>query len=185
MINNTNDLLLGVVAAASPTTYQRSLQKLQLAQRTSGAVPSSNATESKNAFQNLLAKQEVSAVSNKSIGSTALVRKNTKAYQEFEAFMLQSFVENMFTSDNSKVFGKGQAGKIWQSMMSEAIAKEMAANGGIGIAKMLLKQANVKEQQTDIADNKPVFKSLFSVVDHQNPAVEKDPLRNIYAAKHA
>lgn len=185
MINNTNDLLLGVVSAASPATYQRSLQKLQLAQRANGNAQSSKATEGKNAFQNLLAKQEVKDIGSKSVSSTAGLRKNAKAYQDFEAFMLQSFVENMFTSDSSKVFGKGQAGKIWQSMMSEAIAKEMAASGGIGIAKMLLKQAKDKDQQSDIAENTPVFKSLFSVTSHQDAVVEKDPLRNIYSEKHA
>lgn len=42
------------------------------------------------------------------------------AYRKFEAFMLQSFVQSMFTSDTTATFGKGIAGEYWKSMMAEA-----------------------------------------------------------------
>ena len=55
----------------------------------------------------------------------------------------------LFTTDTPSVSGKGQAGEFWKSMMAESMAKEMADHGGIGVAKMLennqqMRQANVE-----------------------------------------
>lgn len=63
------------------------------------------------------------------------------AYRKFEAFMLQSFVQSMFTSDTTATFGKGIAGEYWKSMMAEAMANKMADGGGVGIARLLEEQA--------------------------------------------
>ncbi|MGH7004574.1 MAG: rod-binding protein [Alphaproteobacteria bacterium] len=76
--------------------------------------------------------------------STGIIAKTTEpnpAFKKFEAFMLQSFVESMFAGDDQAVYGKGIAGDYWKSMMSEAIAGEMAQAGGIGIARMLEQQS--------------------------------------------
>ncbi|MBX4378971.1 rod-binding protein, partial [Mycobacterium tuberculosis] len=76
-----------------------------------------------------------------SIGSTSAPGAPNPAYKKFESFMLQSFVESMFTGDNQAVFGKGIAGDYWKSMMAEAVAKKMADAGGIGVARMLEQQS--------------------------------------------
>lgn len=57
--------------------------------------------------------------------------------QEFEAFVLQSFVETMLPGQPDNVFGKGTAGALWKSMLAEQIAREIARSGGIGIARMV------------------------------------------------
>ncbi len=64
-----------------------------------------------------------------------------KPEQAFESFVLRSFIEEMLPKDNKAVFGGGTAGNIWRSMLAERIADEMAAGGGIGIAKTISRDA--------------------------------------------
>jgi Rod binding domain-containing protein len=54
--------------------------------------------------------------------------------QEFEAFVIQSFIQEMLPKDASGVFGRGIAGDIWRSMLSEKLAFEVAERGSLGIA---------------------------------------------------
>jgi len=54
--------------------------------------------------------------------------------EQFEGFVLRSFVESMLPSEASSYFGEGTAGDVWRSMMAEEIGNELARNGGIGIA---------------------------------------------------
>jgi len=60
-----------------------------------------------------------------------------KAYQNFEAMVLSSFVETMLPQNADATFGAGTAGEIWRSMLAQQIATQMAAAGGIGIAAQL------------------------------------------------
>jgi peptidoglycan hydrolase FlgJ len=60
-----------------------------------------------------------------------------KPAQQFESFVLQSFVETMLPAADSGFFGEGTAGTIWRSMLAERIGAEIAASGGVGIAEML------------------------------------------------
>lgn len=67
-----------------------------------------------------------------------------KPEQAFESFVLRSFIEEMLPKENTAVFGSGTAGNIWRSMLAERIADEMAAGGGIGIAKTISRDAASK-----------------------------------------
>jgi hypothetical protein len=58
-------------------------------------------------------------------------------YRRFEAFVLQSFVETMLPSQAESVFGSGNAGAIWKSLLAEKLADQFARAGGIGIADRL------------------------------------------------
>jgi peptidoglycan hydrolase FlgJ len=62
-----------------------------------------------------------------------------KPYQQFEAFVLQSFVEAMLPKEAESVFGSGTAGDVWKGMLAEKIGAEIAQSGGIGIAEQLAK----------------------------------------------
>ena len=62
-----------------------------------------------------------------------------KPYQEFESFVLRSFVESMLPRDAESVFGSGAAGDVWKGMLAEKIGAEIAQSGGIGIAEQLAK----------------------------------------------
>jgi hypothetical protein len=67
--------------------------------------------------------------------STLTASKAKAPYQQFEAFVLQTFVQSMFPKDATHVFGQGIAGGYWSSMLAEEIAGQMAKSGGIGIAR--------------------------------------------------
>lgn len=67
-------------------------------------------------------------------------------FQQFESFVLQSFIENMLPEENEAVYGKGLAGGMWKSMMAEQIANQLAKAGGIGIADRILTDYYAREQ---------------------------------------
>jgi Rod binding domain-containing protein len=59
------------------------------------------------------------------------------APQDFEALVLQSFIQEMLPKKAEVVFGGGAAGDIWRSMLAEKLAAEVALRGGIGIADLI------------------------------------------------
>ncbi|ORE97985.1 rod-binding protein [Aurantimonas sp. 22II-16-19i] len=60
--------------------------------------------------------------------------------EQFEGFVLRTFIESMLPSENSAFFGEGTAGSIWRSMMAEEIGNEIAKAGGIGIADTIARK---------------------------------------------
>lgn len=68
--------------------------------------------------------------------------KAWKAAQEFEAMALGALLAPMFeTLDMSKsAFGGGEAEKTWRPMLTEAIGKQMARAGGLGLAVPVFNQ---------------------------------------------
>lgn len=73
----------------------------------------------------------------------AKVANKPGPFVQFEAFVLQSFIQSIMPQDATAVFGEGTAGEVWRSMMAEKIAMQVAEAGGIGIAKMITPKANV------------------------------------------
>ncbi len=65
------------------------------------------------------------------------VQKTADAAQKFEAFVLQTFIQEMMPETQESVFGGGISGDFWKSMMSEKIAEQVAARGGLGIAETI------------------------------------------------
>lgn len=70
------------------------------------------------------------------------VAKIQKAAQEFEAMAIGQMLQPMFaTVDTSKgMFGGGEGESAWKPMMISAVAKNMAANGGLGLAQPIMQQ---------------------------------------------
>lgn len=62
------------------------------------------------------------------------VRKGADAAQKFEAFVLQTFIQELMPETPESVFGSGISGDFWKSMMSEKIAEQVAERGSVGIA---------------------------------------------------
>lgn len=60
--------------------------------------------------------------------------------REFEAFVLQSFVEALLPNEASAFFGTGTAGAFWKSMLAEHVARELARGGGVGIGNLIEKE---------------------------------------------
>lgn len=65
------------------------------------------------------------------------VRKTADAAQKFEAFVLQTFIQEMMPETQESVFGSGISGDFWKSMMAEKVAEQVAARGSLGIADMI------------------------------------------------
>ncbi|MHC8509149.1 MAG: rod-binding protein [Rhodospirillales bacterium] len=64
-----------------------------------------------------------------------------KTAVDFESFYLGQMLQPMFSGiEASEPFNGGSAAKIWKSMMVSEIGKEMAAQGGVGIADMVMRE---------------------------------------------
>jgi Rod binding domain-containing protein len=81
----------------------------------------------------------------------AQVAKLWQGAQNFEAMALGELLKPMFdTVDASKtVFGGGSAEGQWRPMLIDAIGKQMAAHGGLGLAE-------------------PVFKAMLRAQEHRS-----------------
>lgn len=59
-----------------------------------------------------------------------------KTAQDFEASFLSVMLQSMFEGvKQQEPFGGGQGEDMFKSFMSEAMAKQMARTGGVGLAK--------------------------------------------------
>ncbi|UXN58906.1 rod-binding protein [Phyllobacterium zundukense] len=147
-INPPSDLVLDVAMAADPDTLRTSLEKLR------SMASDRVAAQMQLSRENFAAMQQPVSSSGSIAGS--VTHAPNAAFKKFEAFMLQSFVESMFTGDNQAVFGEGIAGDYWKSMMAEAVANKIADAGGIGVARMLAQQSEKKAKSEAAAQAEKV-----------------------------
>jgi len=146
-INPPSDIILDVARAADPLQYSAAVQKLS---RIGGAAAPDAA------FDLLLGSLDADEAFEPEFDSLpAEVVDWTRAdlrsqfapfdprspadsgmapARQFEAFVLQTFIQSMFPKDANHVFGEGIAGSYWSSMLAEQIAGQIAKSGGIGIA---------------------------------------------------
>lgn len=129
-IKPPSDIVLDVVRAADPARRQAAVEKLT-------GRPVTDST--RNEFASFVGEVRPSVPT--SSGRT-MARSGGQdvpdAYRSFEAFFIQSFVENMLPKGSEANFGSGTAGEVWRSQLAEKIGTEIAAAGGIGIADRLL-----------------------------------------------
>jgi Rod binding domain-containing protein len=109
------------------------------------------------AAREALTKKAGGAAAPFSLGAPSLSRATAGAdagvnaanqYQRFEAMVLQTFIQNMLPKDAEGVYGKGLAGDMWKSQLSEQLADVMAARGGIGIARKMLADHYMEGKRT-------------------------------------
>lgn len=74
--------------------------------------------------------------------SPAQHEKFAKAASDFEAMAINQLLTPIFdTIDQSKsMFGGGEGEAAWKPMMVTAVAKQMAAHGGLGLAQPIMQQ---------------------------------------------
>lgn len=67
----------------------------------------------------------------------AQIAKAWKAAQDFEAMAIGQLLEPMFATVDTAhgAFGGGAGEETWKPMFVDAIAKNLAAHGGLGIAR--------------------------------------------------
>jgi flagellar protein FlgJ len=139
-----SDIVLDVARAADPTRYSEAASRLkQVAAAAStgagfGAMltawqPEDLAPGGEDA---LGAVEDLAARAVAGKPPEAVLRK-PDAFSAFEAMVLTNFVGALMPRDSAAVFGEGNAGQIWASMMAEQVAAKVAEAGGIGIAERL------------------------------------------------
>ncbi|MGR6432001.1 rod-binding protein [Rhizobium sp. PAMB 3182] len=83
------------------------------------------------------------------VAQNANLGKVPETYRKFEAMVLQQFVQYMLPKESEQVYGSGNAGEIWKSMMAEQFANVLSKRGGIGIAEELYAKDRAKAQNNN------------------------------------
>lgn len=58
-------------------------------------------------------------------------------YVQFEAMVLQSFLQTMLPEENA-FYGEGLSGDMWRGLLAQELGEAVARRGGIGIAERVL-----------------------------------------------
>ncbi|ACM35550.1 conserved hypothetical protein [Allorhizobium ampelinum S4] len=137
-ISPPSDLVMDVVRAAEPSAMAEAQQRLQSAR---ASVQAASLNEKSAGFEVAMNTLNDGASTKAGLANRAT---NTikasdipKPYRQYEGIVLQNFISNMLPKDSEAVFGKGNAGEIWKSMMAEQIGNTISERGGVGIAKQM------------------------------------------------
>jgi len=133
-ISLPTDIVMDVAKAAEPARYQEAVAKLS-APGDPAAFTDTMQAAGLALHMPLDAAASLTTLKNQT--ALAGASPGSDPYKKFEGLVLQQFVEAMMPEKSETVFGKGNAGSIWKSMLSEQIGQQIAKAGGIGIAKAL------------------------------------------------
>jgi peptidoglycan hydrolase FlgJ len=138
-INPPSDIVLDVARAADPEKYRAAVERL--ARLRSAASETDTfilpATQAPIAGPIRSADPVTMTIGPLDAGAGTQPRRRLDAYGQFEAFVLQSFLQSMLPKNATSVFGKGSAGEFWKSMLAEKVGDELARSGQVGIARRL------------------------------------------------
>lgn len=159
-ISPPSDIVLDVARASDPEKYRAAVERLARAGDAS-AVSTENAVQAlppakepafaamvQSALQRGSAAQAQGTTRTAAVSSAAAASspaqsapetdaRSKAVYRQFEAFLLQTFVESMLPKDAENSYGSGTAGSIWRSMFAERIADEFAKSAKLGIAERI------------------------------------------------
>lgn len=145
------DIVLGVARSVDTSTYQAAVDRLSRKAAVTGAESASFASgqhsgptrlqSATSAFETVVAgattPRAVAGDTQTQASGPAADNKLDSA-RKFEAFILQSFLQEMLPKNAESVFGSGFAGETWKSFLAEHVAAEIARSGGIGIAERIV-----------------------------------------------
>lgn len=161
-ISVNTDLVLDVLKAGNPeraAIADASLQTKKISSIEIADAGEKFATE-------LAAKAPVTAPNDLSDMRRQFVKPDADgSFQKFEAVILEQFVQNMLPKDASAVFGEGNTGDIWKSMMAQQIGDTLAKGGGIGIAQQLQTRSENTNQAAKIihSNERDILEALDEV----------------------
>ena len=141
-IDPPSDIVLEVARAADPARAAAVAQRLEAlgagASASSAGADFSAALNEAGASATKSATTAVSGLGNARYAlATGGQDKTAKAQQQFEAALLNNFVNEMLPKDAEQTYGKGYAGEMWRSLLAEKISNQLAASGALGIGKRL------------------------------------------------
>ncbi|RVU20267.1 rod-binding protein [Methylobacterium oryzihabitans] len=134
-IKPLSDIVLDVARAADPARYQEAASRLSTT-GTAGTFDDAIREAGLSTHMPSDARGTLTTLQN----GAATAGPGAKAggpYKQFEAFVLQNFIESMLPKNATAVFGKGTAGSYWKSMMAEQVSGQITRAGGLGIARIL------------------------------------------------
>ena len=134
-ISPPTDIVMDVARAADPGRYQEAAAKLS-APGDPAAFGDAARAAGLSLHMPLDARGTLTGLQNQTAVGTG---SGSDPYKRFEGLVLQQFVEAMMPEKSETVYGKGNAGGIWKSMLAEQIGAQIAKSGGLGIAAMLSK----------------------------------------------
>ncbi len=143
-ITPPSDIVLDVARAADPERYRAALDRLtNLRASVAAEAPRPPATPERPVVDAAAAADAGSVRP----GAPVRDRRRLDAFGQFEAFVLQSFVQSMLPKNATNVYGRGTAGEVWRSMLAEKIGEELARSGQVGIAQRLGASGGRQSQQ--------------------------------------
>jgi Rod binding domain-containing protein len=166
-ITPPSDIVLDVARAADPTKYKAAVERLaRLRATNAGEGPPAAQSEPPAAspFATSIAREQASTTA----GFAPAARQGLDPYAQFEAFVLQSFIQSMLPKNAPGVFGKGLAGDVWKSMLAEKLGSEMARSGRIGIATRLASRETAMPAPT-VAAAAPASSALLGALAYLTP----------------
>jgi len=141
-IDPPSDVVLEVVNAADPARAAAAAQRLNAIAGAAAAQTGDFAqTLAQTAPSASLAAARVAGMadarSRLADATLAASDKAAKAQVDFEAVLLNGFVNEMLPKDASATFGQGLAGDMWKSMLADQMSRQIAKSGTLGIARRL------------------------------------------------
>lgn len=131
------DIVLDVARAADPDKYRAAVERLARLRETAPSTAAFTVPAASPPASASVSAPAASATRALDVSNIAQSRRQLDAYGQFEAFVLQTFVQSMLPKDATNVFGKGSAGEFWKSMLAEKMGDELARSGQVGIARQL------------------------------------------------
>jgi flagellar protein FlgJ len=150
-ISVISDIVMDVVRAADPVDVQAAQAKLR---SNKAAFAASSLADAGNGFAAAV-DRVTTAESRAGLGNTNMrVQRQEipETFRQFEASVLQTFVQSMMPTESEDVYGKGSAGEIYKGMMAEQFAKSISESGGIGIAEQVYADAMRKARSEGITN---------------------------------
>ncbi|WP_299938010.1 rod-binding protein [uncultured Nitratireductor sp.] len=127
-ISPPGDIVLNVARAADPAKAAAAKERLQAK---SGATAS---------FQAVFDARPVGAIRTDASAPSDVEKK-------FEAMVLQNFMQSLLPEETSSVYGEGLAGEMWRSMLAQQLSESLAEQGGLGIARNVLRDYTVENEE--------------------------------------
>ncbi len=196
-IQPPSDIVLDVIRAADPAARNRATQKLQAIAGSGRVGTASTAGPSArvrghSAPRSLFARELVhatrhqtgaampdSASAAQAQSAQAQSARSLKAVKQYEAFVMQSFVQSMLPKDANATYGKKTAGQFWKSMMAQEIGKEVSKSTRLGIAEAALaRTAPARVEAVTTPRIKPVVETAASEPVRSGPVAFLSRLMN-------
>jgi flagellar protein FlgJ len=143
-IKPPSDLVLDVATAAHPAKLREATEKLAK----TGSGTNSDTFDAAMQVAAIQAASASAATASKAQTTPFVIpakgdpfaakpKGQKEALEKFEAYFVQTFVQEILPKDAQNVYGAGFAGDVWRSMLAEQIAAQIAHSSKFGIAARL------------------------------------------------